>query len=411
MGFSQEIAALDRAELRAVLVEKMTSARILYAEMLDVINEMSHSCLPDEVGYPSLAAFVAQLLHCTPQKAARMVAQAEQVTETVTPVGYVAPAKLPSVREGLHAGAIDPEHVQAVHDTLEALPDWATVDHRELVETTLAETAKTYSPRTVKAHGRRLLERIDQDGANPHRDEPAEVVNTFHSARTANGGMRFRGQVDPETGDILQAMIDALAKPAPPAPNIPDPRPAEQRRGDAFADIVHLAGSSSRLPDQGGQRPQVHVHMDLNLLLEGLGVATLDGGACLCASEARRLLCDADVIPIVLNGQSVPLDVGRKRRVVSRSQRRALIARDLGCSFPGCHLPARWADAHHVQHWADGGPTDVPNLCLLCRRHHRLVHESEWSIHMINGIPWFQPPKWIDVDQTLIRNVLHHPRQ
>jgi predicted restriction endonuclease len=112
------------------------------------------------------------------------------------------------------------------------------------------------------------------------------------------------------------------------------------------------------------------------------------------------------VIRVVLDRKSVPLDLGQAVRVVTATQREALIIRDHGCAFPGCHLPARWTDAHHIIHWKDGGPTDLDNLVLLCRRHHTLLHKSEWQIQVVDRIPYFQPPRWVDPEQKLIRNIL-----
>lgn len=93
------------------------------------------------------------------------------------------------------------------------------------------------------------------------------------------------------------------------------------------------------------------------------------------ASVARRLACDASVMRVVMAGRSEPLDLGRRTPVVSPAIRRAVMVRDGRCRFPGCERPKAWCDAHHAVHWADGGPTSVSNLVLLCRRHHRMVHE------------------------------------
>ena len=93
------------------------------------------------------------------------------------------------------------------------------------------------------------------------------------------------------------------------------------------------------------------------------------------SETARRLACDARVSRIITRGDSQPLDVGRATRTVPASLRRALDTRDGGCTHTGCDIPAKWCDAHHIQHWADGGPTSLDNLRLLCRRHHRAAHD------------------------------------
>jgi hypothetical protein len=111
---------------------------------------------------------------------------------------------------------------------------------------------------------------------------------------------------------------------------------------------------------------------------------------------ARRLACDADLIPIVLGSTGEPLDLGRKHRLVPTALRRAVIARDRHCAHPGCRRRARRCQVHHIRHWADHGETSLVNCVLLCSYHHGLVHHADWQIHMIDGQPWFTPPAYID---------------
>jgi len=109
----------------------------------------------------------------------------------------------------------------------------------------------------------------------------------------------------------------------------------------------------------------------------GVGAGWLDTGAPISAAEARRMACDAQILPAVLDSNSQPLDLGRARRLFTGPIRRALILRDHGCSFPGCDRPARWSEGHHLQAWADGGTTDLTNACLICRHHRVSRMESE----------------------------------
>lgn len=110
----------------------------------------------------------------------------------------------------------------------------------------------------------------------------------------------------------------------------------------------------------------------------------------------RRWACDAEIIPMVLGSDSQPLDVGRMTRSVPDAVRRALNLRDGGCAFPGCTRRPRRCHAHHVHHWADGGVTALHNLTLLCLHHHQLVHHEHRHVEMVDGLPWFTPPPWID---------------
>ena len=106
----------------------------------------------------------------------------------------------------------------------------------------------------------------------------------------------------------------------------------------------------------------------------------------------ERLACDASIRRVVIKGRSEPLDVGRKTPVVSPAMRRAVIVRDRDCRFPGCDRPPPWCDCHHVRHWIRHGPNAVRNLVLLCRRHHRFVHEGRFGVEMIQGQPVFLRP-------------------
>jgi Domain of unknown function (DUF222) len=320
----------------AAVIEITNRIRREHAQLLDEIAELEHMQTAQFAGYTDLPALLAEVLHLTRGDTTRLVTQSELLAETVTPVGYTAPAKLPKVREALHEGALDPKHVEAIARVVAEVPNWASYEHRDLVETTLTDTARVCSPHTVAKHGSVLLSHINQDPANPKlEDEQAEPRNTFHYTRTRNGGIKYRGHADAETADELEAMFGPLAKPQKQPDGSPDPRSPAERQGDAFCDIVHLAAKADGLPKQGGSRPHLNVHLDLNVLTDAVGTATLDSGTPLCPSAARRLGCDADVIPIVLNRDSVPLDVGRTRRLVKPAQRKALIARDRGCTYPG----------------------------------------------------------------------------
>jgi hypothetical protein len=131
---------------------------------------------------------------------------------------------------------------------------------------------------------------------------------------------------------------------------------------------------------------------------EPRATAELDRAGPASVDAARRLACDASVTRVVLGAPSEPLDVGRRTAVVPVALRRAVVVRDRRCRFPGCDRPHDWCDAHHVVHWADGGPTALANLLLLCRRHHRLIHaRGGFRLSLEDGRPVFRRP-----DGTLI---------
>jgi hypothetical protein len=146
--------------------------------------------------------------------------------------------------------------------------------------------------------------------------------------------------------------------------------------------------------------------MALETLERRLGApgATLDWSGPVSAATARRLACDARVIPVLLGSSGEPLDVGRASYPVTTAIWRALVARDGGCSFAGCDRPPEWTEAHHRIHWEDGGETSLQNCCLLCDHHHRVVHHHGWEVQLIDGVIHAVPPPWVDPDRVPRRN-------
>ncbi|MGW4679601.1 DUF222 domain-containing protein, partial [Micromonospora taraxaci] len=212
------------------------------------------------------------------------------------------------------------------------------------------------------------------------------------------------GILDAEAAGLLRAAIDPLSAPSGPD----DTRCAGQRRHDALADVCRLALRTGELPDSGGDPAQVVVTTGYDALTRQLSAGALDIGLQLTPHTVRRLACDATILPAVLGGAGQVLDVGRQRRLVTGALRRALVLRDGGCAFPGCDRPPRWCAAHHIQHWADGGPTNLTNAVLLCGHHHRHIHHTDWTVRLgDNGRPEFVPPAWLDPDQVPRRNHYH----
>ncbi|NEE04075.1 DUF222 domain-containing protein [Phytoactinopolyspora halotolerans] len=137
----------------------------------------------------------------------------------------------------------------------------------------------------------------------------------------------------------------------------------------------------------------------------GVAPAELTHGGPISSEALRRLACDADITTVLVDQHGVPLRVGRAERLVTPGIYTALIARDRGCAFPGCTRPPAWTQAHHIVHWADGGPTDLENLVLVCTYHHRVVHHGGWEVRLgTDGHPEFIPPPWVDPDRTPRRN-------
>jgi len=184
-----------------------------------------------------------------------------------------------------------------------------------------------------------------------------------------------------------------------------------QRMGQAFCELLeHLP--TDKLPHHGAGNATIVVTIDNDQLRTGLGEATLTTGTTVSASQTRRLACNAGLLPLVLGADSAILDLGRTRRLFDRHQRIALAHRDQGCIFPSCDRPPAWTEAHHITGWADGGPTDLANGCLLCSHHHHLIHQGQWAVVMApDGIPETIPPAHLDPRQRPIRHQRFKPRR
>jgi hypothetical protein len=225
------------------------------------------------------------------------------------------------------------------------------------------------------------------------------------------GGItEYRLRLAPEARAVVEAALNTASQPQP-TDGEPDPRTIDQRRGDALvhlcrraitltqarnrsATTTHTHDTGTRTDTNGdvmptdvmaavrptGTKATILVTIGLTDLRDrtrpGVLVGGLDAGTPLRPDTTRRLACDSTTIPAVLATDGHPLHWGRHRRYFTTAQPTALWLRDRNCTFPGCAVPATWCDAHHLQHWLDGGPTDLTNATLLCQRHHTIAHRD-----------------------------------
>ncbi len=219
----------------------------------------------------------------------------------------------------------------------------------------------------------RLLEQVA-----PRSPEAAELIEQKRGVlvrRRADGLVVLEVCLATDEAETVLAAIDA-------ARDVPAGTPGgEDHTG-------HSAGTSGRVDGlvamaeralraggaSGGPPVEVVVTVDA-----ATATCQTSGGEGLDREVVRRLCCDAGVVPVVMDGQGTPMDVGRKRRTIPARLRKALVARDRGCQFPGC-TNHRWVDGHHIEHWLSGGETSLGNLVLLCRRHHRCLHELGFGL-------------------------------
>ena len=173
-----------------------------------------------------------------------------------------------------------------------------------------------------------------------------------------------------------------------------DARDHGARTWDALVETCQLALDAEVLPEDHGHKPRVAVTVGLDALRTQTGAATLDTGGSLSAAAVRRIACDADILPVVLGGPSAVHDSAASQRLVTAALWAVLKVRDRHCAFPGCRQLPIACDAHHIIHWADGGPTTLWNLVMLCRAHPRVIHHTPWQVRLNphDGLPEFLPP-------------------
>ena len=423
--------------------------RSVAAAKLHVVREIDGRGIAAAAGART-PMWLAERLRMTPVVARRLVRLAQAVDDSA------------GLDHALSAGRANVEQVTAIARSVDVLPPDVGVVVKSKAEARLLGFVQEFDAQYIGRLGERVLDHVA-----PHVAEEIEAKAlsrhhaTAHEARTlslrphGDGRVRVTGWLDTEMAAVVSAAVDPLCSPrhraAPntgpagafadafavpsgvgsagvgPSGAVPsgagsggsgrdggdsvaaDHRTYGQRRADALVDVCRLALNTGELPDNGGDRPQLTVTVRFADLRDQVGAATLDTGDRLTPAVARRLACDAHVLPVVLGSHSQVLDVGQSRRLITGALRRALVARDHGCAFPTCDRPPRWTEGHHIVSWVDGGPTSLQNSVLLCRPHHRTIHHSQWTVRLGDDQrPDFIAPAHLDPHQRPRRNLYHH---
>lgn len=371
--------------------------RAAFADQLGMVAEAERRGLPTRAGARSVKSWLQELLHLSGSDAHTRSVLAGKLDPAGTEDG--AAAELPDTAAALGEGAIGLDHARAISDGMRKLAPVTTQQEQAEAEGLLAGQARHTGPRQVRVLADQLRFDKDQDGAY-HEEQQQIAARELHLGTGRDGMLTLHGQLDREAGAALRAVLEPLAKPHTTDNGHPDPRPAAKRNADALVQLLDHTGHHGGTTT--GIRPRLVVTVGLQALQERIGGGVLEAtGEPVSASTARRMACDAEVLPAVLGGHGQPLDLGRSQHTVPPHLRRALQLRDGSCAFPGCDRPPGASHAHHCHHWADGGPTALDNLVLLCANHHRLLHTHHWTARInLHGLPEFIPPQSVDPDQT-----------
>ena len=311
----------------------------------------------------------------------------------------------PVLAAAMREGSATLAQARVIERALTALPADLDASTVSLAEAHLVDRAAEFGPRELGRIGRRILDVVAPEVAE--RAEAARLADleahadqrtrlTLH--RLGDGTTRVSGHIPDAAATRLATYLEAFSNPrvSPDAgtdvfTRLPYPR----RMGQAFVQLLETL-DVSRLPVHGGDATTVIVSVSLESLRADLAAAELIGsglvpgdeltGDRITAAEARRLACTAKILPVVLGDESLPLDLGRARRLFSPAQRKALLVRDRTCRAEGCAIPGTWCEAHHLDPWDAGGPTDLDNGILLCSHHHHRAHEATYRPErMANG--------------------------
>ncbi|MGQ0845675.1 MAG: DUF222 domain-containing protein [Sporichthyaceae bacterium] len=331
----------------------------------------------------------------------------DRLRETVSAAGVTAKMALACSAKGPHAevgaalasGGVNWDQARVTVTALDRLPATTPLEHREFALRLLLDKARELNADDLRRVGQGLLEAADPDGKLPD-DEELEKVRGVHFKDHHDGthSVTWRDRI--ENVGLAKAALEALAKPRPQPDGSADPRSAPARRADALVDIFGVLLRHGDLPNSRGRAPHLHLTLGLDTLrgLDGAAKAALATGGAITAEAVRRLACDAEITPIVLDAKGKPLSVGRRFRTWTPAIWDALVARDTGCGFPACAVPAAYCRGHHIRYWTEHlGPTELDNGVLLCEPHHVQVHHRGWQVRLdAHGIPEFIPPPWID---------------
>jgi hypothetical protein len=376
------LGAAAEADVVAMVDALTRTASRLTAQLSRTLMEADRRNVGDEVGARNTAAWWANRSRVTRGEAGRTLGLAERLDTAIHE----------PVAAALAAGRLRTDQADVITRAVDDLPDDLVDDDIcAMARDVLLDHADDHDARALRIIGKRILDVVAPQVGETHEQRRLELEEAAATATAAfsvvdDGHGRCHGRFTLPSlhGRLLREHLHALASPrrhptAPGGTEPPRPLATRESLGQALMEYVE-SYPTDRLPVSAAAGLSLTVTLDLDSLTTGLGAASLSTGERISAGEARRLACRAGLVPAVLGTSSVPLDLGRTARLFNAAQRRALVARDGGCTTQGCGLPPGVCHAHHDDPWAGGGATDLSNGRLLCPRHHRLAHDRRYDM-------------------------------
>ena len=303
------------------------------------------------------------------------------------------------VAGGLLDGEVSRPQAHSIVVAMDELPKDLDQALRAQAEKYLVEKAAEFGPRELRILGRRILDVVAPAVAEKYERDALERAERRARLRMrvtrrelGEGLVRITADLPTLHADLLLTQLHAFSSPRRDHlekeglgvidrrdPESGERVPYSRLLAQGFCSLLERLPKSAA-PRQGGDAASLVITIDHEKLLRDLGVARLSTGHAISVGEARRLACNAGILPMVLAGGSQPLDVGRKKRFHTPAMRKALAVRDRECRANGCEIPAAWCEAHHVIAWADArGPTNVDDALLLCSYHHHRAHDTRYD--------------------------------
>ena len=385
------LLGLDQAATASSLVEIAVAEARLGELKHRVLAHASQVRVEEATGAATTATWLARATRTTVRSSRRAVHLAAAL-ETYQ-----------RLRAGYAAGRVNTEQAEVIARALDAVPVDIPATVRTAAEQRLVDLAAHHDACDLRVLGDRVLDVVAPAVADAHEAARLEAEERAAARKTmmtmtpdGQGSVHGRFTVPELHAGMLRKQLLALVVHDKPALTSTPATACEQEEGERpepvkAATAVELGAAFCELLERldGSQVPEmstgatVVVTMTLETLTGGLAAATLDTGDRIAAHTARRLACEAGIIPVVLGGSREVLDQGRRKRLFTRAQRIALATRDRGCTAVGCRTAAWFCHAHHDQPWATGGATDLTNGRLLCPTHHRTAHDPRYEARVL----------------------------
>ena len=349
-------AALTTEELVRTLDALHEAEQLVRAAQAHVVREIEARRIPAMAHATSCSTWLRDHLRMDVYAAGSLVKQGRALADR------------PALNSALRHGAVNAAQASVIDEAVRDLPHELAPAAVDKAEAILIDWAGELEPRQLRKHALRVLDHVAPELAHAtteenlkRQQEHAYERRTLKIYPIAYGRVRINGVLDNESAAIVTAALEPLCR-----PTAEGPAGYDQRRADALVEVCRRALRDGDLPAAGGEPPQVVVTVPYDVVTRSLGAGVTDSGAAITAEAARRLACDARIVPAVLGGQGQVLDLGRSRRLISGPLHRALVLRDCGCAFPGCDRPPRCSGAHHLN-IRPTSPRPSCDLVLLCR--------------------------------------------